>query len=1307
MQSTIQRLAITYAIGLFQVVFTGFFALIWPAISFGQSSAYYASKYKFARPSVASRADGANHVVFQQSAYSIRLQGAYAVTEIRSLPHLLPHLVDALQANDRATRFAAARAISNIALKIQRNVYFRSPNPSWSILEPEFERALALTSLQPNMARCQQDIERLMVRMNSGTLEQWTKVRSPRPLDIEQSRFLEELRLTENIPTPVLIHRFENGIRSFTPLQRREILEQLCEQWPPSLIEIILLSSDRYDDDFLEVLLKLAEQEDNPTWELLIASCCPQSKETRQRLTESLLRADNQFSRKSEILNSLSRAQYVEPEFARRIVLDTQKRIAKPIGPEASSFLSSVEEFLRRHSATIPPKQQDELKRLAVAKLLQADNDHEHRSAMLRLLATGFSRDPMVADVVAQLLQDSRLVDSLRFDTIAAISSNEYLARRTKLFLLAYATSDEPSMREIALQGLAHVKDLDADAISKLMAIAFDEPQNSRVKYDENTKVLAAKAIAAQGATALEPLQSLLRKRWNRGSEPGGLLSLFRTIEQCGEQHREIDSLLSQATKAPFLSLDERLAAWHARAVTAQMNDRVMKEISYYLNDWEYESEARAAALGALARICGACSLAKLSAFAHDEDPLIRVTARFAHHYAGESNLAMRLLFDELQSLFENDEWDEETKMQIEESLQDLIFEVASNANESLKQILASESYTVEQKVVAFQALATSTERSWRDLLSTVAWNDENLDAGTGDQFALAIRRAWNFDTELVPALYAKILDLNPESRIASDLWQIAEDTTLGLGAGDDGDLWGDGALRVAIGRYADSSALVARSQRRTTSEMSSERPIAMDATSRSATESLATELTKASPSAEETIGAMNTDSINTDSQLARAPLGPFYRIKEPQGAPMQMMALNKNGKSTQVEPVEPKENNKIVSVFYGTNRQARSLPNLGGALRWGAFAISLVCFLVFVVKFARQKSMKFAIVALLGLLGLTSMARDSLDISYWLPSRNALYTGEYSSEIKYGVCDVSIPPIHVPGELESPSLWMKWEVVEDPDKHIVLKSTQPLPRDEFFDKLRDTLDTKGKSLLVFVHGYNVSFEDAARRTAQMAYDLKFPGAPVFYSWPSYNNWYRYPDDKINIERSVDQIKDFLQQIAIDSKAESINLIAHSMGNVGLTQALAKMGVERPIFNQVVLAAPDIDARVFREEIAPRITSKANRITLYTSKNDLALVASRFFNSGSRLGDSRDGPVAVPGIDTIDATDIDTSLLGHSYYGSNASVLDDISSLLLGKPLSERSYLRMQSNVTPPYWTFDPSWRTAQTELLNSTPVQR
>jgi esterase/lipase superfamily enzyme len=36
------------------------------------------------------------------------------------------------------------------------------------------------------------------------------------------------------------------------------------------------------------------------------------------------------------------------------------------------------------------------------------------------------------------------------------------------------------------------------------------------------------------------------------------------------------------------------------------------------------------------------------------------------------------------------------------------------------------------------------------------------------------------------------------------------------------------------------------------------------------------------------------------------------------------------------------------------------------------------------------------------------------------------------------------------------------------------------------------------KDAFVFIHGYNVSFEDAARRTGQFAYDLKFVGAPIF-----------------------------------------------------------------------------------------------------------------------------------------------------------------------------------------------------------------
>jgi esterase/lipase superfamily enzyme len=279
---------------------------------------------------------------------------------------------------------------------------------------------------------------------------------------------------------------------------------------------------------------------------------------------------------------------------------------------------------------------------------------------------------------------------------------------------------------------------------------------------------------------------------------------------------------------------------------------------------------------------------------------------------------------------------------------------------------------------------------------------------------------------------------------------------------------------------------------------------------------------------------------------------------------------------------------------------------------------------------------------------------------------------------------------MHQPGELESPRL-LKMEITQDPEKHIVLTHVEPMGQADFHSNLKAEMDRNGKSVFVFVHGYNVSFEDAARRTGQMAFDLKFPGAPIFYSWPSQANWYSYAKDQENIDLSVPQIRSFLLDIAAKSGADSIHLIAHSMGNVGLTAALQAMETEStPAFSQVVLAAPDIDAEVFQNEIASKVISKAKRTTLYTSKSDLALVASRYFNQRPRAGDSGPAVLIMDGMDTIDATAVDSSLLGHSYYGSNVTVLDDLGLLFQNKTIADRNYLRSALQNNRPYWEFQP-----------------
>jgi esterase/lipase superfamily enzyme len=517
---------------------------------------------------------------------------------------------------------------------------------------------------------------------------------------------------------------------------------------------------------------------------------------------------------------------------------------------------------------------------------------------------------------------------------------------------------------------------------------------------------------------------------------------------------------------------------------------------------------------------------------------------------------------------------------------------------------------------------------------------------------------AWNLDDSVVPALFRKLEKLPSDSVVTKRLWSLADDFTDGLGAAGDEQDWSPSAIRQSLVKSAKQSS---------------------SPTAESAAEPVA-ESVAATPAIAAAAPAMAAKAPATAAPNAPRAAAPAKKVVE---------------SSASSARVPPPEGIRKVDVFYGTNRQVNRLSMFGSRLRWGAFGVALGCTMFCIVGFAKKRAIAYAVVALVGLLGLTAMARDSLDMAFWFPHRTKIYSGEYSDEIKLGVCQVTIPKNHVPGELESPSFLMRMEVKWDPEKHIVLTNTQPLEREEFYSQLHSCMDRSGKNLLVFVHGYNVSFEDAARRTAQMAADLQFPGAPVFFSWPSHNDWYRYPDDAENIQASVKQIRSFLEQIARESKAESINLVAHSMGSVGLTQALAGLSSREPLFNQVVLAAPDIDATVFREEIAPRITKTAKRVTLYTSQTDLALLASRYFNAGDRVGDSSRGVLSIPGIEVIDATEIDSSLLGHSYYGGNIQVLDDIANLFRNKPLTDRKYLEYHADAMPPHWSFSPLYRSA------------
>jgi len=306
-------------------------------------------------------------------------------------------------------------------------------------------------------------------------------------------------------------------------------------------------------------------------------------------------------------------------------------------------------------------------------------------------------------------------------------------------------------------------------------------------------------------------------------------------------------------------------------------------------------------------------------------------------------------------------------------------------------------------------------------------------------------------------------------------------------------------------------------------------------------------------------------------------------------------------------------------------------------------------------------------------------------------------YSAERSHEegLHLGTCEVSIPVDHERGKLERPH-WWKLEFHEDPLKHVVLLEITPLATDTFFTKLQERITPKGnpkgpkEDVLVFIHGFDVTFEEGARRTAQLAHDLDFKGAPVLYSWPSGGNLGRYPADEATIGWVAPHLKSFLNDLALKSQAAVVHLVAHSMGNRALLQVLHELSLSHATsrFRQVVLTAPDIDTGEFLQ-IANAIQSTADRITLYASSKDRALAASKKVHKYPRAGEAGENLVVVPGIDTIDATKVSTDFLCHSYFSKERTVITDISYLVKkGLAPNERYGLEERPHRAGPYWEF-------------------
>lgn len=325
----------------------------------------------------------------------------------------------------------------------------------------------------------------------------------------------------------------------------------------------------------------------------------------------------------------------------------------------------------------------------------------------------------------------------------------------------------------------------------------------------------------------------------------------------------------------------------------------------------------------------------------------------------------------------------------------------------------------------------------------------------------------------------------------------------------------------------------------------------------------------------------------------------------------------------------------------------------------------------------------------------------------------------ERGQELSLGRAIVTVPKYHGIGKVERPSYWsailsrhlmLSWRLGEDPERHFTI------PRNgiEIFDSpqlfveaMRSTfVESTGfrDHAFIYVHGFKVEFDDALFRLAQMAYDLgvdrnnsRIPfGMPFLFSWPARGGLLDYVTDKESAQLAESHLRSFLELVVTQSKAKHVHLVAHSMGNQPVLNVLTQIAAVRPDikFNQIVLAAPDVDRKQFAE-IALRVQAVAQNVTLYASSRDEAMLVSRRLHSGlPRAGDvPSEGPVVVRGVDTIDVSGLSTELFtaSHSKYAEDTLLLKEIGALLregVRPPHDRTPVLRYTPMGAQEFWVY-------------------
>ncbi len=284
------------------------------------------------------------------------------------------------------------------------------------------------------------------------------------------------------------------------------------------------------------------------------------------------------------------------------------------------------------------------------------------------------------------------------------------------------------------------------------------------------------------------------------------------------------------------------------------------------------------------------------------------------------------------------------------------------------------------------------------------------------------------------------------------------------------------------------------------------------------------------------------------------------------------------------------------------------------------------------------------------------------------------LFSGERGNDLAIDAVTVSIPPdtVRKPGTVQWPT-----RLPPNPAKDFATLKVEPITAEPDLHAWLKNHGGEKRRLMVFVHGFNNTYEDSVFRFAQIVHDSKANVTPVVFTWPSRASIFDYAYDRESTNYSRDALEEMMQKGASDPAVGEITIMAHSMGTWLVMESLRQMAIRNgrvsPKISQVILASPDLDVDVFSQQMRA-LGDKHPKFTIFVSGDDKALSLSRTISGNvDRLGQVN--PAAEPyrsafaeaGITVYDLTKLSTEdRLGHTKFADSPEVVQLIGERLVG-----------------------------------------